>query len=259
MIKTQKIFDFSNKVVLVTGAGKGIGKEVALAFSKSNATVVLTGRHIENIKQVSLTIEDNGKRCIPIKMDVTKEDDIKRTSDIVLKKFKKIDILINNAGINRRIPTVKMNKSDWQEVIDINLTGVFLTSKIFGKSMIENNSGNIINIASISGSRLSRGVSQIAYYSAKAGVIMLTKALAAEWSKYNIRVNSISPGWIKTELVEDEFIKNKEKFKELTNDIPMKRFGEPQEIGEFALFLASEEAKYITGADYIIDGGITLY
>ncbi|GAG00012.1 unnamed protein product, partial [marine sediment metagenome] len=222
------------------------------------ADVVVTDINIDAARQTALEIKKQGRVSFAVKMDVCKSTQVKQAVKEIIGEFKGIDILINNAGINRRVPAEKMSEIDWREVINVDLTGVFFCSQIVGRQMIKQRGGKIINIASISGMIANRGMTQAAYCAAKGGVISLTKALAMEWAKYNIRVNSISPGMTRTPLVEDDFIKDKEKYEEIITDTPMRRFGEPMELGPAVVYLSSKASSFITGENLVIDGGYTV-
>lgn len=251
-------FDLSDQKIIVTGAGQGLGRSMAISLAEAGADVALVGRHIESVSKVAREIKEIGRDAIAIVMDVSKYDSIERGVNEIIDKFKRIDVLVNNAGINRRIPAEKMSENDWRSVIDVNLSGVFFCCKIIGKHMIQQKKGVIINIASTSGKIINRDVTQVAYYASKAGVLIITKALSMEWAKYNIRVNSISPGWMKTKLVESEFIENVEKYNDIIKDIPMRRFGEPIELGPAVVFLASKASSFVNGENLVIDGGMSV-
>lgn len=248
-------YELSNQKAIVTGGGQGLGRAMAIALAEAGADVAIADINAHTAKQAAAEIEKLGRKSLVVKMDVAKSDEIDQVVERAIKEFGRIDILVNNAGINRRIPAEQMSETDWRKVIDVNLTGVFLCSQAVGRQMIKQKSGRIINIASVSGMLLNRGVTQVAYYAAKAGVIMLTKALAMEWAKYNIRVNSISPGWMRTPLVESEFITDKKRYQEIIEDTPMRRFGEPKELGPAVVYLVSEASSFVTGENLVIDGG----
>jgi NAD(P)-dependent dehydrogenase (short-subunit alcohol dehydrogenase family) len=249
-------YDLLDQKAIVTGASRGLGRAIAIALAQAGADVVITFNvNVDMAQQTAAEVEKLGRKSLVIKMDVAKSDEINQVVEKTLKEFGRINILVNNAGINRRVPAEQMSETDWKKVIDVNLTGVFLCSQAVGRQMIKQKSGRIINIASVSGVLLNRGVTQVAYYAAKAGVILLTKALAMEWAKHNIRVNAISPGWMRTSLVESEFIVDKKKYQEIIEDTPMRRFGEPRELGPAVVYLASTASSFITGENLVIDGG----
>ncbi len=258
-MNVMSLFDLSGKKIIVTGSGQGLGKAIALALAEAGADIIITDINNKAATEVEDKIKEIGRDAFSVEMDVSDYSSVKKAINEILHKYNRIDVLVNNAGINRRVAAEEMEKEDWQDVIDVNLNGVFFCCQIVGRQMIKQKKGSIINIASISGSLLNRDVKQIAYYASKGAVIMLTKGLAMEWASYNIRVNSISPGWMDTPLVKNEFINNKNKFENIIKDIPLKRFGKPFELGPAAVFLASEASSFITGEDLVIDGGTKVF
>lgn len=240
-----------NKVALVTGSSRGIGRAIALLFAKEGAKIIVNCSKTEGkAKQVVDEIKKLGSDAIAIKCDVSQEKEVKEMINKAIKKFGKIDILVNNAGIVYDIPLFEKTLEQWKKTIDINLIGVFLCSKYASEHMKKNNSGTIINITSTSGMNTLNPVSAD-YDASKAAIISLTKNLSEELAP-NIRVNSIAPGWVDTEMNKDlpkDFIEKEKK------KIFMKRFAKPEEIANVALFLASDEASFMTGSNVLIDGG----
>jgi len=176
-----------------------------------------------------------------------------------MKKFNRIDLLVNCAGVAKRIPAEVMAEKDWDMVIDVNLKGTFLTNQIVGREMIKQKKGNIINIASISGITCNKGLDgQSAYCASKAGVILFSKELSIEWAKYNIRVNCISPGYMKTPMTyKTRTNSDKTVYKELVDSVPMRRYGDPKELIGAIIFLASDASSFVLGTNLIVDGGYT--
>ena len=236
-----------NGNVFISGASKGIGKTIAYNFAKNNYTVVGTSRQ-------EFEFDNKLENLIPIKLDVTSRDDIKACFDDLNDKGLLPNILINNAGITSDQLFLRMKDSDWDNVINTNLNGVFNLSKIFIKNMVKNRNGRIINISSISG--LMGNPGQVNYSSSKAALNGFTKSLAKELGSRNITVNSVAPGFIETDMTSflDETAK-----KNVIETIPLKRLGRPEDVAELVLFLASEEASYITGQTISIDGGLLMY
>jgi 3-oxoacyl-[acyl-carrier protein] reductase len=243
-----------NKVAIVTGASQGIGRGIALGLAEAGANVVVNyNQHLEAAEAVADKIQKLGRQAIVFQGDVSKSENVKRIVQQALETFGKVDILVNNAGIFVADPIEETKEEDWDRVIAVNLKGVFLCCQTVGRHMIARKSGgSIINVASISGH-----IPEIhggAYTPSKSGVIGLTRLLAIEWSKYNIRVNAISPGPIMTPLQRKAY--PSEKLLEARNSaIPMGRHGKPEEIAKAAVFLASDDAGYITGEEITVDGG----
>ncbi len=242
--------EFKNKVVIITGGTRGIGKELVIKFSQQGADVIFT--YLKN-KSLANKMKKEFKNVLPIQADVKKYEDCKKVVEKVLKKFKKIDILVNNAGIRRDKSLLMMDLEDWREVLDTNLNGVFNMCKASIVWFMKQKFGCIINISSVSG--IMGLVGQTNYSASKAGIIGFSKALAKELASYNIRVNVVAPGFIETDMTKDL----REEFKkEMVKLIPMKRFGTPSEVAELCLFLASNKASYITGEIIKVDGGLCI-
>lgn len=253
------LFSLRGKISLVTGAGQGIGKAIALAFSEAGSDVVVADINRDNGQKTVDEIKSSGRKSMYINVNLENFEEIEKMVNKTMEFFGKVDILVNVAGINRRLPALKISQEDWRDVLRVDLDAVFFCCQSVGKEMIKQKSGNIINIASMSAHIINKNITQVAYGAAKAGVINLTKALAVEWVNYNIRVNSISPGMVLTPLVEDDFVKNVKMRDFVIENTPMRRFAQPKEIASAAVFLASEASSFMTGHDLIIDGGYTLW
>jgi NAD(P)-dependent dehydrogenase (short-subunit alcohol dehydrogenase family) len=247
-----------DQVAIITGSGSGIGRAIAIAFAREGADVVVTDINEENCREVLAEVKKYSPKSTTVKSDVSKGDEVKKLVDITLDQYKKIDILVNNAGTGAVHFLEDTPEEDWDRIMSIDLKGVFLFSKLVGKVMIQQKSGNIINIASTSGH--SPHLQGNAYSVAKAGVKMLTRLAALEWGGYNIRVNSISPGFVRTPGTEIVYA-DPERYRKRADVIPIKKIGTPEDIAKLALFLASDESSYIHGEDIVIDGGFltTLY
>ncbi len=219
------MFDLKGEKAIVTGGGQGLGKEMALALAEAGADVAVVQRRVEVAEQTAEEIIKSGRDSFAMKVDVRKAEDIRNMVAAAKDRFGKIDILINNAGIGQGVPALDMTEEDWDSMIDIHLKGTFLCSQMVGREMVKQKKGSIINIASMSGFIVNRPQPQAHYNAAKAGVVMLTKNLAMEWAKYNIRVNAIAPGYIKTPLLAQYLGPGKigEEWVKLT---PMGRLGE---------------------------------
>ena len=244
-------------VALITGSTRGIGKQFAMGFAKEGADIIINGRNLEKAKAVANEIESLGVKTMAIGADVSIGQDVTRMVEEAVNSFGRIDILVNNAGINPFIlEAEKIKEEGWDQVLDVNLKGVFLCCQAVGKKMIQQGGGKIINISSAAGILGEQGL--LPYCVSKAGVMTLTRILAYEWSKYHIMVNAIAPGFVAGGM--NAPILNKEILVSgLTQQVPLKRLGDPEEIVKIALFLASDDSSYINGTTLIADGGMTGY
>lgn len=249
---------FLNKVALVTGAGSGIGKSIALSLATDGADVVVNDKNGELASVVADEICFLGRRGFALTADVGNETEVHNMVEQSIEIFGQIDFLVNNAGIpDQFVPTVDQSVERWQKVIDTHLKGCYLCSKSVGKYMTERKSGRIVNIASVVG--MSGAPMRTAYGPAKAAIIMLTKTLAVEWARYNISVNAVSPGYVLTSMVKSGIDRGIIDDGILKRRIPMGRLGSPEEISEAVLFLLSEAANYINGVNLPVDGGFTAF
>jgi len=249
------LFRLDGEKALVTGGGRGLGKEMAIALAEAGADVAVVQRRLEEGEETAAEIKKLGRQAIALRGDVSKEEDVQKTVKAIMEKFGKIDTLVCNAGIAQWAPAEDMTLEEWQKMIDIDLTGVFLCCKWVGREMIKQKKGSIINISSMSGYIVNIPQKQCHYNAAKAGVHHLTKSLAVEWAPYNIRVNAICPGYMMTPLLT---LADKKILDEWASYTAMKRIADPSEIKGLCVFLASKASSYITGASILIDGGYTL-
>jgi len=245
------------KVALVTGSTRGLGKEFALRFAGEGADVIINGRSFEQAKTVAKEIEGFKVHSMAIGADVSRSQDVTRMVEEGIRQFGRIDILVNNAGVNPFIlEAEKIKEEGWDQVLDVNLKGVFLCCQAVGKQMIQQGGGKIINISSAAGLLGEQGF--LPYCVSKAGVIVLTRILAYEWSRYNILINAVAPGLVAAGM--NTPVLNKEVLVSgLTEKIPLKRLGKIDEIANLVLFLASEDSSYINGTTIVADGGMTGY
>ena len=250
------MFSLKGRVAVVTGASSGLGLQMAKGFAGQGADVVIMARRLEKLEKAAVDIRAMGVRCLPVKCDVTQTEQIKEAAEAVIKEFGKIDILVNNAGASRNAGVLDMTDEDWNFTLDADLTSVFKVTRAFAKHMVDKKYGRIINIASIYGQVGNTAMDTIAYHSSKGGVVNFTRAVAAELAGYNITCNTISPGYFETELTKDT-LETEEFTKFMEMSVPLKRYGYEGELNPAAIFLASDEASYITGQNIKVDGGFT--
>ncbi len=249
---------FGDRVALVTGAGSGIGRAIALALAQEGADVVVNDAVGDRADATAAEIRSSGRRSQPAPGDVASEDAVREIVRKAVATFGRIDLLVNNAGIpDQFVPTTEQESDRWQRVVDVHLRGAFLCSRESGRHMIERRSGRIVNVASVVG--MGGAPARNAYGPAKAGLIMLTKTLAVEWARHGIRVNSVSPGYVLTPLVEKGIAAGVVDDRVLVRRTPMGRLARPAEIADAALFLLSDAASYVTGANLPVDGGWTAF
>jgi len=256
----KQLFNLDGRKAIVTGSGGGIGGAIAEGFAEFGVDVALFDINSESISELKRKLEEEFQiRALAVPVDVCSSEQVNRAVKRVNDEFGRIDILVNCHGIGQWSPAEEMTEEDWKRMLDVNLTGVFLMCQAVGRLMIKQRYGKIINIASMSGSIANKPQPQAHYNASKAGVIMLTKSLATEWAKYNINVNSVSPGYTLTPLVKN-LLKQKPQYEDMWKPlIPMGRFAEPKDIVGAVIFLASDAASYVNGHDLIVDGGYTAW
>ncbi len=243
-------FDLTGKVCIVTGGGRGIGRGMAEGLYRHGATVVLTGRTLSVLEEAAAAM---GDRAYGIACDVSKEAEVLALRDAVVARSGKIDVLVNNAGVNPIFKTIERTSlEEWQNIIDINLTGIFLCCKYLGGAIGEG--GSVINVSSVAGhAGLPRSVP---YCGSKGGVEMMTKALALDWAKKGVRVNTLAPGWVDTDLTHG-LLEHDVHGKRLLDRTPLGRFARPIDMAGGVVFLASDASAFMTGQSLVIDGGWT--
>src|SRR5215471_6440293 len=250
----------AGKVALITGGGTGIGRAIALAFAREGAGVALAGRRLEKVKEVAREIEKQGAAAIALQCDVIRAKDAERAVSETAKRFGKVNVLVNNAGTLSVSTVDTISEEDWDRVMTVNVKGPFLMSRAVLKEFRKAGGGAIVNIGSVLG--LVAMKDRAAYCASKGGVTMLTKAMALDHALENVRVNCICPSIVETELVKGLFDRGEQGAtlrKARMGTIPLGRFGKPVDVAELAVFLASDESSWLTGAAIPLDGGLTAY
>jgi NAD(P)-dependent dehydrogenase (short-subunit alcohol dehydrogenase family) len=254
MISYLSLFDLSKKVAIVTGGSQGIGMFIAKGLANMGADVAIVNRRDETGKRAISELKRlYGVNAISIVASVIDSNAVEAMVERVIREFGRIDILVNNAGIIIRSSIEQMSEKEWDQVLDTNLKGSWLCSRAVANYMLPHQKGKIINISSVA-SMLGL-TNRAAYCASKGGVSALTRAMAVEWAKYNIQVNAIGPGFIQTEIHEDLIESDPTRNKRILDCIPMSRFGDPQDVANLAIFLASDASNYLTGQTIYIDGG----
>lgn len=246
------LFDLSGRVAVVIGGSQGLGREIALGFAAAGADVVPSARTQEQVNAVAAEIEALGRRTLRIRSDVLNRASLQRLHDAVIEAFGKVDILVNGAGLTKKLSTLEVEEADWSKIVETNLTGTMRACQIFGRTMSKAGYGRIINIASVTAFR---GFYRVAAYAAsKSAVASLTKTLAIELAEKGVNVNAIAPGVFPTEM-SIPLIHDTPRGEEILMRTPMHRFGQPKEVVGPAIFLASEAAAFVTGEVIAVDGG----
>lgn len=250
------MFNLKGRVAAITGASSGLGLQMAKGFAGQGADLVILARRIERLEAIAEEMRAKGVRCLPIKCDVTDTEAVNRAAEKTIQEYGKVDILVNNAGAAKNAGVLEMTDDEWNFTMDADLTSVFKVTRAFAKYMAEKEYGRIINIASIYGQVGNTAMDTVAYHSSKGGVINFTRAVAAELAKYNITCNAISPGYFETELTADTL--RTESFTNFMKvSVPLGRYGAEGELNPAVIFLASDEASYVTGQIIKVDGGYT--
>lgn len=254
-------FRLTGKRLFITGGSRGLGREMALAIADAGADVVLVGREPESLNATADDIRRLGRTAFPIVGDIGNVDECESICQLALNEFGPIDILINNVGGRRiNVPLEDQSLEQWQQLIDLNLTSAFLCMKHLGGAMVRRGKGGrVINVASISGMIANRGIGGRSYETSKAAVIQLTRAAAADWAPHSVTVNAICPGGFMTAPNVRWASEHPDVITKFREQIPQGDFGQPEDLGPLAVYLASDASRYMTGAALVIDGGYTLW
>src|SRR4051794_33121023 len=246
-------FALDRRVAVVTGGNRGLGEAWARSLLDVGATVVIAAR---DDARSAATLEALGERADAVHLDVRDAGSVRDALATVLDRHGRADVLVNNAGTCIHRPSLEVTDDEWQEVIDVNLTGVWRCSQAFGRHMVQRGGGVIVNIGSMSAEIVNRPQWQPAYNASKAAVHHLTRSLAAEWAPHNVRVNALAPGYVKTEMSPVDRPEFRARW---IDDAPMQRFAVPEELGPALVFLASDASSFMTGATLVVDGGYTVF
>jgi NAD(P)-dependent dehydrogenase (short-subunit alcohol dehydrogenase family) len=256
-VENTSVFDLSGKAALITGASRGIGRAIALAYARAGSDVAVLARGTDELKELANEIEVLGRRCLVLTCDVSDRDQAERAVEAAVEEFGRLDILVNNAGsIGAFGPFLDLELSDWETALDTNVKATIYFCRAAGRHMTARGSGVVINMASVSGVA---GVPMLSHYAlTKAAIISLTSSLGSEWADTGVRVNAIAPGWIDTKLTET-VVSNPGIAEGLLHAVPAKRWGDTDDVVGPAIFLASSAAEFVTGATLVVDGGLTSY
>lgn len=250
------MFNYNGRVVVVSGASSGLGKQMASAYAKQGASLVILARRLEKLEELSNEIKAMGVDCLPLKCDVTNVEEVNAAAKEAEAHFGKVDVLVNCAGSAKNAGVLDMTDEEWDFTIDTDMNSVFYVTRAFGNIMKKNHYGRIINIASMYGMVGNMAMGTIAYHTSKGGVINFTRAAASELAKEGITVNAICPGYFDTELTHETLI-TAEFTQYMQSTVPVGRYGKEGELNSAAIFLGAEESSYVTGVILPVDGGYT--
>jgi len=250
----ENLFDLSGKVAVVTGASRGLGQYFGRALAKAGADLVITSRDKSRLISFKEEIEGLGRKALPVRLDVLSQSDIQDMVRAAVDEYGKIDVLVNNAGLNIRRPAAEFSWKDWDTVLDTNLKGAFFVAQAVGRKMIERSYGRIINIGSCTCLFGMEGIGP--YCASRGGVLQMSRSLAAEWGPHGVTVNVLAPGWFKT-AQNKALYDNKPWFEYIMDRIPLGRPGQPHDLDGTVIFLASDASAYVTGQIILVDGGFT--
>ena len=250
----NELFNLTDKIALITGGSRGIGKQIVKTYAAQGATVIIASRNINDCQKVAEEVIQAGGNAMAISCDMANLEDIAIMYKQIEDEFGELDILVNNAGVSITKPSIEVTKEDWNTMFDINIRGLFFSCQEAAKIMIKQEKGKIINVSSIGGIKTFKRIAP--YGASKAAVIHLTKSLASEWARYGIFVNGIAPGLISTDINTEE-VSDEKLLQKMLKMIPLRHLGQPSDIAAMALYLASDASNFMTGQTISIDGGVT--
>jgi NAD(P)-dependent dehydrogenase (short-subunit alcohol dehydrogenase family) len=251
---SDQLFDLTGRVAIVTGTSRGLGQTFARALARAGADLVLTSRHANTLADFEKEIQKLGRRTLSLALDVRDYDSIQRMASGAEKEFGRIDVLVNNAGCNVRKPALDVTWDDWNLILDTNLRGSFFVAQAVARGMVERRYGRIINIGSVTSVAGYAGLAP--YGASRGGIRQLTMSLADDWGPYGITVNCLAPGWFRTDQNKTLY-ESREWVEYLSDRIPVKRPGKPEDLESAVVFLAAESSRYVTGQTLLVDGGIS--
>jgi NAD(P)-dependent dehydrogenase (short-subunit alcohol dehydrogenase family) len=255
-MNTMDRFALTGRVAVVTGGTRGLGEGFARALGDAGASIALVGRDIEAGRRVVADLEARGTASTFIEADITERENVEAVLEATMARFGRVDVLVNNAGTCVHAPALDVTPDQWREVMNVNLDALWTCSQVFGRQFVEQGSGVIVNIGSMSGIIVNRPQWQPAYNASKAAVHQLTRSLAAEWAPFGVRVNALAPGYIKTEMSPVDDPRYRQNW---IDDAPMQRYGTVEELAPAVVFLASDASSFVTGSVLIADGGYTVF
>lgn len=252
-------FELTGETAIVTGGSRGIGRALAEALAEAGANVVVANRNGRAGREAAEAIaRETGVETHAVPVDVTDEDEVAAMAEETLETFGSIDVLVNNAGIARTAPAQEMSLETWNEVLETNLTGVFLCAKHAGGAMIDDGGGTIVNMASMSAFVANYPQEEVVYHASKGGVVAFTRQLASEWARHDVRVNAIAPGYIRTEMIDELLAENPDMEAAWLSEMLVDEMAPPEDLGGTVVYMASDASSYMTGETVVVDGGYTV-
>ena len=248
------LFDLTGRTALVTGAARGLGRAIALGLARYGAAVAVSDTNWEGAEETAVAVRDLGGRAVAFQCDVAREAEVRSLVERVVGELGAVDVLVNNAGITKRIALFDWQEADWEEVIRVNQVGTFLVAREVGRHMTARRKGSVVNVAALGGGLVGLGRGNAVYCSTKGAVVALTRDMAAEWAPYGVRVNCVAPGWFRTEM-NAPLLRNPGLVQRILERVPLGRVGEPEDVVGPVVFLASDASAMITGHVLPIDGG----